>query len=149
MKVNKIAIGSDHAGLEFKNKIIEFLKTKNVFTNDVGTHTKASVHYPDFAKKACELINNHECGKAILVCGTGVGISVAANKINGIRAVVCSEPYSAKMSRSHNDSNVLALGSRVVGIELAQEIITTWLNTEFEGGRHIARLNLIKNLEAD
>lgn len=145
--MNKIALGSDHAGLDFKNKIKKYLEENKYIVDDVGTHTHDSVHYPDYAKKACDQVIKGKCDKAILICGTGVGISIAANKINGIRAVVCSDSYSSRMARAHNDSNVLALGSRVVGLELAKDIINIWLNTEFEGDRHLSRLELIEKLE--
>jgi ribose 5-phosphate isomerase B len=105
------------------------------------------VDYPVFGEKVARAVASGECEKGLLFCGTGVGISIAANKVKGIRAVVCSEPYSAKLSREHNDTNILAVGARVVGIELAKMIIETWLTTPFEGGRHATRVEMLNNME--
>lgn len=138
--IMKIKIASDHVGLELKQQIIERLTTYEIEVNDYGTNDNIRVDYPDYAKKVTlEIVGTNDLG--ILVCGTGVGMSIVANKQSGIRAVVCSDPYSAKLSREHNDTNVLCLGARVVGIELAMMIIDNWLSGQFEGGRHQLRIN--------
>ncbi len=141
----KIALGCDHIGFLLKEPIKEYLLQVGIEIVDTGTYSTESVDYPIFAEKACKLIKDGECNAAILFCGTGVGMSIAANKVKGIRAVVCSEPYSAKMAVEHNNANVLALGARVVGIELAKLIIETWLNSEFKGGRHLRRVKMMDN----
>ncbi len=145
--IDMIAIGSDHAGYSYKEEIKSYLKDRGLQVKDYGTFSEESVDYPDFGIAVGQAVAAGECEKGILFCGTGVGISVSANKVRGIRAVACSEPFSAKMSRLHNDSNVLALGSRVVGIELAKMIIDIWLETEFEGGRHQRRVDKIIQFE--
>lgn len=137
----KIAIGSDHAGFELKNKIIEYLTKNNIEFIDVGTHSKESVDYPDYSSKVANLVTSKECELGILVCGTGIGMSIAANKIEGIRAALVSDVFSAKATRNHNNSNVLCLGARVIGEDLALLIVDTWLNSNFEGGRHQARID--------
>lgn len=142
-----IAIGSDHAGYALKMKIIQALEEWKIPYRDFGTDNEERTDYPIYAEKVARAVSSDECQKGILICGTGVGISIAANKVAGIRAVVCSEPYSAKLSREHNDTNVLALGSRVVGEELAKMIVRMWLETEFEGGRHQQRIEQIAHLE--
>lgn len=142
-----IAIGCDHAGFQYKEDIKVYLENKGIHVKDYGTYSEDSVDYPDFGIKVGQAVAGGECDKGLLFCGTGVGISISANKVRGIRAVVCSEPFSAKLSREHNDSNVLALGSRVVGIELAKMIIDTWLNTEFEGDRHGRRVDKITEFD--
>ncbi|ONI46283.1 ribose 5-phosphate isomerase B [Candidatus Epulonipiscioides gigas] len=143
----KIAIGNDHIAIEMKNEIIEHLKSKNHEVINVGTDTSERTHYPIYAEKVANLVVAQEADCGILICGSGVGISIAANKVNGIRAVVCSEPYSAKLSKEHNNTNILAFGCRVIGIELAKMIVDNWLEAEFEGDRHITRLNLITDIE--
>lgn len=143
----KIAIGSDHAGVPLKNEIIKYFKDKGIDYNDYGTNTLDSVDYSDYGKKVAESVRDGECLKGIVICGTGIGISIAANKIKGIRAALCTNSYMAKMSRLHNDSNVLALGQRVTGVGVALDIVDTWLNTEFEGGRHKKRIDKIKSIE--
>ena len=142
--MTQIAIGCDHVGFELKTHIIEHLQSKGYGIKDFGTHNTERTDYPLYAKAVADAVTNGECEKGILVCGTGVGISIAANKTKGIRAVVCSEPYSALLSREHNDTNVLALGSRVVGRDLALMIVDTWLGGEFEGGRHKARVDMLE-----
>jgi ribose 5-phosphate isomerase B len=142
-----IAIGSDHAAYEFKEEIKKFLEEKGYEYKDFGTYSAQRVDYPVFGEKVARAVASGECEKGLLFCGTGVGISIAANKVKGIRAVVCSEPYSAKLSREHNDTNILAVGARVVGIELAKMIIETWLTTPFEGGRHATRVEMLNNME--
>jgi len=140
----RIVIGSDRVGLELKKTIIEYLCQKGYEVNDVGTNSAEGSDYPTYGRAAAMEIIDGRADLGILICGTGVGISIAANKIKGIRAVVCSEPYTAKLSRQHNDSNVLAFGARVVGVGLAKEIVDAWLEASFEGGRHRARVELIE-----
>lgn len=142
-----IAIGSDHAAYPFKEEIKRYLIETGHEVQDFGTFGLERVDYCDFGFKVGEAVARDECEKGVLMCGSGVGISISANKVPGIRAVVCSEPYSAKLSRSHNDTNILALGSRVVGIELAKMILDTWLATPFEGGRHAERIRKISEYE--
>lgn len=141
----KIAIGNDHAGVEFKNKIMQELRSKGYEVVNVGTDTLDSVDYPDIAKEVSEKVINGEVNFGILICGTGIGISIAANKIKGIRAALCHNEYTAKQARLHNDANILALGARVIGDELGKAIVKTFLNTEFEGGRHARRVSKIEN----
>lgn len=143
-----IAIGSDHAAFEFKEAIKAWLAEKGYEVQDFGTFGKKRVDYCDFGFRVGEAVASGACEKGLVFCGTGVGISISANKVRGIRAVVCSEPYSARLSREHNDSNILALGARVVGIELAKMIIDTWLSAKFEGGRHQDRIHKIAEYEA-
>jgi len=143
----KIAIGSDHVGLELKPLIIDYLKELGYEVTDFGPNNLERTDYPIYGKKVAEVVANGEFDKGILICGTGVGISIVANKVKGIRAIVCSEPYSATLSREHNDTNILAFGSRVIGSELAKLIVKSWLEAEFEGGRHAARIEMIANME--
>ena len=143
----KIAIGSDHVGFDLKIKIIEYLKTLEYEVTDFGTYSKKRTDYPVYGQKVANEIVIRNFERGILICGTGVGISLSANKVKGIRAVVCSEPYSAKLSKEHNDTNILAFGSRVVGLELAKMIVKEWLEAKFEGGRHSNRLKLISDIE--
>lgn len=143
----KIGIGNDHSALELKAEIVDFLKEKGYEIVDYGTNSPESCDYPVYGEKVARGVVAGEVEKGILICGTGLGISLAANKVDGIRAVVCSEPFTAKMSRAHNDCNILSLGARVVGTELAKMIVDTWLNTEFEGGRHQRRVDLITAIE--
>lgn len=142
-----IAIGSDHGGFELKQKIIKYLEDKNIEYTDCGTYTEDSIDYPDVAKTTCSYVLNGECTSAVLICGTGIGISIAANKIDGVRAALCTDVFSAKMAKQHNNANVLCLGGRVTGSELAYMIFDTWYNCEFEGGRHQLRLDKIHGLE--
>lgn len=142
-----IAIGSDHGGYELKNHIIKYLEEKGIELNDVGCFSVDSVDYPDIAEKVCAEINEGRAERGILICGTGIGISIAANKIKGIRAALCSDVYSAKMCRQHNNANVICLGGRVTGRELAFMIVDTYLNEQFEGGRHQKRIDKIHALE--
>lgn len=142
--MTQIAIGCDHIGFELKTHIIEHLQSKGYGIKDFGTHSTERTDYPLFAKAVADAVTKGECEKGILVCGTGVGISIAANKVKGVRAVVCSEPYSALLSRQHNDTNILALGARVVGRDLALMITDIWLGGEFEGGRHKIRVDMIE-----
>jgi len=145
----KIAIGSDHAGFRLKTKIISFLKEKGFEVIDVGTNNEnISVDYPDFAKKVALKIINKESDRGIIICGSGVGASIAANKIKGIRAAVCHDTYSAHQGVEHDDMNVLCIGGRIIGEELAKEIVISFLNARFSNEeRHIRRLNKVKYLE--
>lgn len=142
-----IAIGCDHGGFELKEHILKHLKEIGVEYKDYGTYSEDSVDYPDCAKPVCKAIQDGTATSGILICGTGIGISIAANKHKGIRAALCSDVYSAKMTKMHNDANVICLGGRVTGRELAFMIIDTWLATEFEGGRHTARIKKIHEIE--
>jgi ribose 5-phosphate isomerase B len=142
-----IAIGSDHVAFAFKMEMIKYLAESGYQIKDFGAFGNERVDYCDFGFAVGEAVARGECEKGLVFCGTGVGISISANKVKCIRAVVCSEPYSAKLSREHNNTNVLALGSRVVGIDLAKMIVDVWLNTGFESGRHDARVNKISSYE--
>ncbi len=142
-----LALGSDHAGLPLKREIMGFLDENGIEYKDFGTYTEDSCDYAVFAERVCLAIQSGECEQGVLCCGTGVGISMAANKMRGIRCVVCTDCYSAKMSREHNNANVLAMGSRVVGAELAKMIVDTFLKTGFLGGRHERRVQQIMALE--
>lgn len=142
-----IAIGCDHGGLSLKNEIIKYFKENNIEYKDFGTYTEESCDYPDIASLVCNSINSKECDKGVLICGTGIGISMAANKIKGIRCALCHDYFSAKYTRLHNDSNIIAFGARVIGHGLALELLNVFLNTEFEGGRHQIRVNKMMELE--
>jgi len=137
----KIAIGSDHGGFELKQLVMEVLRTMGHEVVNEGCLSTESVDYPDFAAKVCELVRSGNCDRGILICGTGIGMSIAANRYRDIRAALCHEPYSAGKSREHNNANVLCLGGRVVGPELALDIVRVWVQTEFAGGRHQRRLD--------
>lgn len=143
----KIGIGNDHAAVDMKNEVVEYLKEKGYEVVNYGTDTTESCHYPVYGEKVGKAVASGEVDLGILICGTGVGISLAANKVKGVRAVVCSEPYSAKLSRQHNNTNILAFGARVVGIEMAKMIIDEWLDAEFMGGRHQTRVDMIMAIE--
>ena len=147
--MEKIIIGCDHGGFELKNEIIAHLEKKGIKVTDVGTYSTDSCNYPDYARKVCEKIQSGEFERGILVCGTGIGISIAANKHNGIRAACCSDTFSARMTRMHNDANVLCMGGRVVGPGLACDMVDLFVETEFEGGRHQARVDLLTDIEND
>lgn len=142
-----IAISSDHGGFELKERIVKYLTKKGYEFEDLGTFNTDSVDYPDYGVKAAEGVAEGKYDKGIVLCGTGIGISIAANKVHGIRAALCTDCYMARMSRQHNDANVLALGGRVLGDELAIDIVETWLNTEFLGGRHKIRIDKIADIE--
>lgn len=144
MEITKVAIGSDHGGFQYKKCIIDFLTSKGIEAIDVGTYDENSCDYPPIARKVGEKVTSGEVTRGILVCGTGIGMSIAANKVEGIRAALCGDTFSAKATRAHNDSNVLCLGQRVIGEGLALEIVDIWLNTEFEGGRHKRRVDMIE-----
>lgn len=143
----RVALGCDHVGYELKNKIIAHLSEKGINTEDLGAFSNESTDYPIYGEAVARSILQGKCDRGILVCGTGVGISIAANKVKGIRAVVCSEPYSALLSRQHNDTNILAVGARVVGEGLALQIVDAWLSGEYEGGRHEKRVHMISDIE--
>lgn len=145
----KIAIGFDHGGFEYKSALIEFLNKNGYEFVDYGTFSNQSVDYPDFAVKVATAVANKECDKGILICGTGIGMSIVANKVNGIRCALANDFYSAKMTRLHNDTNVLAMGARVIGIGTMLEIVNVWLTTEYLGSYHQARLDKIAQIEKD
>lgn len=148
-KEMKIAIGNDHTAVEMKNEIVKFLEQKGHTVLNLGTDSTQRAEYPVYGEKVAQLVAKGDVDRGILICGTGVGISLAANKVRGIRAVVCSEPYSAKLSKQHNDTNILAFGARVIGVELAKMIVEEWLNAEFEGQRHQERVDMIMKIERD
>jgi ribose 5-phosphate isomerase B len=145
----RIAIGSDHAGFELKEYIKRELSSKGYVIIDSGTDTNKSVDYSDFGFKVANLVSDGEADKGILICGTGVGMSITANKVKGIRAALIFDLYTAMQSRKHNDANILVLGARVTGQGLAEEIVNVWLNTSFEGGRHEKRVKKIIQYEAE
>lgn len=145
----KIGIGNDHSAVAMKREVVEFLNELGHEVVNYGTDSEESCNYPVYGEKVARAVADHEVDLGILICGTGVGISLAANKVKGIRAVVCSEPYSARLSRQHNNTNILAFGARVIGIELAKMIIEEWLNAEFQGGRHQERVNMIMDIEKE
>lgn len=142
-----IAIGADHGGFELKEYIKKHLDEIGVEYKDYGTYSEASIDYPDCAAPVCKAVQDGTAEKGILICGTGIGISMAANKYKGIRAALCGDVFSAKMSKQHNNANILCMGGRVTGRELAFMILDTWLETEFEGGRHEARIAKIHQAE--
>ena len=143
----KIAIGNDHGAVDYKNTIMEMLRNEGHEVIDCGTDSYESCDYVDFGKAVAEKVANHEVEKGIVICGTGIGISIAANKCKGIRAALCADVFSAKMSREHNNANVLCMGERTTGVGLAEMITDTWLETEFAGGRHQRRVDKIMALE--
>ncbi|NLX83965.1 MAG: ribose 5-phosphate isomerase B [Clostridiales bacterium] len=144
-----IALGSDHAGLPLKLEIIKLLNELGLEFTDFGTDSPDRVDYPVYGKRAALAVASGQCERGLIFCGTGVGISISANKVPGIRCVVCSDCYSASMARRHNDANMLALGARVVGVDLARMIIKLFLDEPFEGGRHAERVNLISGIEEE
>lgn len=143
----KIGIGNDHSGFEMKQEIIKFLQEMGHEVIDHGTYDTERCDYPIYGEKVGRAVASGEVDRGILICGTGLGISLAANKVRGVRAVVCSEPCTARLSRQHNDANVLAFGARIVGIEMAKMIVQTWLDAEFEGGRHKRRVDMIMDIQ--
>ena len=145
--IMKLAIGNDHSAVEMKQEIVQFLKDKGVEVVNVGTDTTDRFDYPVAGYRVAKLVASGEVDGGVLICGTGVGISLAANKVKGIRACVCSEPYTARLSKQHNNSNIIAFGARVVGPELAKMIVEEWMNAEFLGGRHSDRVALITEIE--
>src|SRR4030066_1046150 len=145
--MGKIAIGSDHAGFGLKEDILGLLKGLNIALVDCGTNTTEAVAYPDFGARVSALVSSGEGERGILICGTGLGMSMVANKYPNVRAALCNDLFSAKMSRMHNDANILVMGGRVIGKDLAEEIGKVWLSTPFEGERHLKRLHKIKKIE--
>lgn len=145
----KIAIGSDHAGYTLKDHLKAHLEGRGIAVEDLGGFAPEAIDYPVAGLRVAKGVAAGDYDLGVLICGTGVGISISANKVRGVRAVVCSEPYSAAMSRRHNNSNILALGARVVGDELAVMILDQWLDAEFEGGRHARRVDLIGDIEKE
>ena len=143
----KIAIGNDHVAVEMKREITEYLKSLGHEVINYGTDSSDRCDYPVYGEKVARAVAGGEAERGILICGTGVGISLAANRVRGIRAVVCSEPYSAALSRQHNNTNILAFGARVIGIELAKLIVKSWLDAEFEGGRHENRVRMLDEIK--
>lgn len=144
----KLAIGCDHGGFELKEEILKFLKTiSNIQVSDFGPAGKDSVDYPDFGAKVSEAVSNGAMDRGILICGTGIGMSIVANRYPGVRAALCHDHFTAQMSREHNDANVLVMGERVIGKGVALDLVKTWLDTEFAGGRHQKRLDKITNIE--
>ncbi len=140
-----IAIGSDHGGFALKQEIKEYLEERKIPYKDFGTNTADSCDYPLYAKEVAHAVANKECEKGILICGTGIGISITANKVKGIRCALCHDCFSAQATREHNDANILAMGGRVVGAGLALKIVDTFLNTEFSNDeRHLRRINMIE-----
>ncbi len=140
-----IGLGCDHGGLELKNEVIKYLESQGIEYKDFGTKTSESVDYPKYAKLVANAVASGECEKGILICGTGIGISIAANKVKGIRCALCHDVFSAKATREHNDSNILAMGGRVIGPGAAIEVVKAWLGTDFSGDeRHIRRINMIE-----
>lgn len=144
-----IGIGSDHGGFELKEALKLEMEALGLDVRDYGTHSTDSCDYPDIARTVTQAILAGECESGILICGTGIGMSIAANKAHGIRAALCSEPYSARMAREHNDANVLCLGGRVVGPGLALDILNAWLGGKFAGGRHQRRVEKIGQIETE
>ncbi|MBR2025238.1 MAG: ribose 5-phosphate isomerase B [Clostridia bacterium] len=142
-----IAIGSDHAALELKAEIKKHLESQGITVVDYGTYTPDSCNYPDYAEKVCDAITEGKQDLGILVCGTGIGMSMAANKCKGIRAACCTDTFSARFTRLHNDANVLCMGARVIGAGLACDIADIFINTDFEGGRHQTRVDMVMALE--
>jgi ribose 5-phosphate isomerase B len=143
----KIAFGCDHGGYDLKEVVVEFLKSRDIEVLDFGTHSTASVDYPDYGRAVGEAVQSKEADLGIVICGTGIGIALAANKVEGIRAAVVSDTFSARMARMHNNANVLAFGSRVVGKGLAIDLVKAWLDNSFEGGRHKRRVDKIMAIE--
>jgi len=143
----KLAIGCDHGGFELKEEILKYIRTlKNVEVDDFGVANRDSVDYPDYGAKVSEAVTNKTADRGILICGTGIGMSIVANRFPQVRAALCHDHFTAQMSREHNDANVLVMGERVIGKGVALEIVKTWLETEFAGGRHQLRLDKITNI---
>ena len=143
----KLAIGSDHAGLKLKNRVIDLLKKKGIVVTDFGTDNHESVDYPDFGMHVAEAVSRGRMERGILLCGSGIGMSIVANKYRGVRAALCYDTQTARLSREHNDANILVMGGRLLAEPKALEIVKTWLKTEFEGGRHARRIKKISEIE--
>lgn len=140
----KIAIGSDHGGYELKETVKNYIEKLGYEYQDFGTHNGDAIDYPIIAKEVAKSVADKDFNRGILICGSGLGVAIAANKVNGVRAVTCHDTYCAKMSRLHNDANVLTMGGRVIGTDVACEIVKIWLETEFEGGRHQRRIDMLE-----
>ena len=145
----KIAVACDHGGLRLKSVVMEWLEKQGYEVSDFGTYNEESCDYPDFASKAAKAVVRGDCDKGIVICGTGIGVSITANKIKGIRCALVHDVFSAKATRQHNDTNMLAMGQRVVGEGLALEIVKAWLTSDFEGGRHIQRIEKMMSYEEE
>ena len=143
----KLAIGNDHVAVEMKKEIMAHLESKGIEVIDVGTQSTERFNYPISGYKVARMVADGQVDGGVLICGTGVGISLSANKVHGIRCAVCSEPYTAKLSKIHNNSNIVAFGARVIGIETAKMIVDEWLNADYEGGRHQVRVDMIAEIE--
>jgi len=143
----RIVMASDHGGLQLRREILKHIQERGFEVEDLGTHEDASVDYPDYAIMAADKLRNGEADRAVLMCGTGLGISMAANRHKGIRAAVCHNEFEARMSRQHNNANTLVLGGRVIGPELAASIFDAWMEAEFEGGRHEKRVDKIESID--
>lgn len=143
----KIAIGNDHTGVELKNHIKKYVEDMGYEVVNFGTDTNDSCDYPLYGEKVGRAVAGGQCDLGILICGTGIGISLAANKVKGVRAAVCSEPYSAKLTRQHNNANIIAFGARVVSTQMAENIVKDFLNAQFEGGRHQYRVDMLTDIE--
>ncbi len=143
----KIAIGNDHVAVKMKNHIIQYLENKGYTVVNFGTDSAERTDYPIYGERVARAVASGDCDLGVLICGTGIGISLAANKVKGIRAAVCSEPYSARLTRQHNNANIIAFGARVVGEAMAEMIVDEFLNAKFEGGRHQARIDMLSAIE--
>ncbi len=145
----KIAVACDHGGFRFKNVLIQEMKNPGYEVVDFGTYNEDRCDYPDYAVKAARAVASGECEKGVVVCGTGIGVAITCNKVHGIRCALCHDVFSAKATRAHNDANMLAMGQRVIGEGLAVEILNAWLNTDFEGGRHVQRIEKMMKIEGE
>ena len=143
----QIAIGNDHVGVELKQHLVDYLSAKGHEIVNFGTDTAASTDYPIYAERVSRAVVSGECDRGILICGTGLGISISANKVHGVRCAVCSEPVSAELARQHNDANVIAMGARIIGPVMAEAIVDVFLDTEFQAGRHQRRVDMIMKLD--
>lgn len=143
----RLAIGNDHAAYDMKLEIKEYLEGKGHEVTDFGTHSTESCNYPEYGEAVGRAVANGEADGGVLICGTGIGISISANKVKGVRAAVCSEPVSAALTKKHNNANVIAFGARIVGIEMAKAIVDAWLEAEYEGGRHQKRIDMMMEIE--
>ena len=146
--MSKIAVGCDHGGFVLKESVISTLKSLGAEVVDFGTNSEESVNYPEFGLKVAEAVASGQCDAGVLMCGTGIGISISANKVKGIRAAVCTNTYMAQLTKNHNNANIIALGGRVISPEEAKDIVTAWYTAEYEGGRHQKRLDMISDIEA-
>ena len=143
----KLVIGNDHVAVDMKNEIKQYLESKGIEVTDIGTNSTERFNYPVSGYRAARMVADGKADGGVLICGTGVGISLAANKVHGIRACVCSDPYTARLSKQHNNTNIIAFGARVIGPETAKMIVDEWLNAEYEGGRHQIRVDMIHEIE--